>query len=94
MSEDFDADQAEGTVDIHDIELLKKLWFMIRDCESSTEVFALIKLVIDSLPYDWVDPTENWILLAQQLDMHGEDELASLFKLANSKVFHLTLKNK
>ena len=91
MSEEFETEDISA-VDIHDIELLKKLWFMIRDCQSSKEVFALIKLVIDSLPYDWVDPTENWLLLAQQLDMHGEDELASLFKLANRKVFHLSLK--
>lgn len=90
--EDFDEEQT--SIDIHDIELLKKLWFMIRDSQNSKEVFMLIKLVIDSLPYDFIDPTENWLLIASQLDMHGEDELASLFKLANRKVFHLSLKGK
>lgn len=93
MSEEtFDEEQT--SIDIHDIELLKKLWFMIRDSQNSKEVFMLIKLVIDSLPYDFIDPTENWLLIASQLDMHGEDELASLFKLANRKVFHLSLKGK
>lgn len=90
--ENFDEEQT--SIDIHDIELLKKLWFMIRDSQNSKEVFMLIKLVIDSLPYDFIDPTENWLLIASQLDMHGEDELASLFKLANRKVFHLSLKGK
>lgn len=93
MSEEH-FDEEQTSIDIHDIELLKKLWFMIRDSQNSKEVFMLIKLVIDSLPYDFIDPTENWLLIASQLDMHGEDELASLFKLANRKVFHLSLKGK
>ncbi len=93
MSEE-ELTEAQSAVDIHDIELLKKLWFMIRDSQSSKDVFTLTKLVLDSLPYDWIDPQENWLLIASQLELHGEDELASIFKLANRKVFHLTLNGK
>ncbi len=93
MSEE-NMDTEQSSIDIHDVELLKKLWFMMRDSQSSKEVFTLTKLLIDSLPYDFIDPLENWLLIAQQLERHGEEELASLFKLANRKVFHLSLKGK
>ena len=83
-----------NSIDIHDVELLKKLWFMIRDSQSSKDVFMLTKLLIDSLPYDFIDPTENWLLMAEQLENYGEAELGSIFKLANRKVLHLTLKGK
>jgi hypothetical protein len=84
--------EASETLDIHDIDKLKQLWFVLRDAENSKEVFALVQLLITSLPYDWVDPEHSWLHLAQQLEDHGESELASLFKLANQRAFQLSLK--
>lgn len=84
--------EEQALIDVHDIDSLKKLWFIIRDAENSQEVFAIIKLLIDSLPYDWIDKNTNWLALAQQLEQFGEAELASLFKLANRKCFQFQLK--
>lgn len=91
-NEGAEAIEAAETIDIHDIELLKKIWFLIRDAEKSSEVFTLAKLLLDSLPYDFIDKNENWLLIAQQLEQHGEDELSSLFKLANQRAFQLSFK--
>lgn len=82
----------ENRLDIHDVEVLKKLWFMIKATQNQQELFGLIKLLIDSLPYDWIDKNENWLLMAQQLEQFGESELASLFKLANQRAFQMSLK--
>lgn len=92
--EDLSENEAptENRLDIHDVEVLKKLWFMIKATLNEDELFGLMKLVIDSLPYDWLDKNENWLLLAQQLDQFGENELASLFKLANQRAFQMSLK--
>lgn len=87
-----EATVASETLDIHDLDKLKQLWFVLRDAENSKEVFALVQLLIASLPYDWVDPEHSWLHLAQQLEDHGESELASLFKLANQRAFQLSLK--
>lgn len=95
-SEDLSAAQAEQLpeqgIDIHDLEMLKKLWFLLRDATKSNEVFTLAQLLIDSLPYDWISKNDNWLNMAQMLEQHGEIELASLFKLANQKAFQLTSK--
>lgn len=86
------AGEQQSSIDIHDIETLKKLWFMLRDATKSEEVFTLTQLLLDSLPYDWIDKNDNWLHIAQQVEMHGETELGSLFKLANQKAFQLSLK--
>lgn len=86
------SEEQESLLDIHDIEVLKKIWFMVRDAQKSAEVFTLVQLLIESLPYDWIDPNETWLVLAHHLETHGEDELASIFKLANQRAFQLTLK--
>lgn len=92
------SEKAEGVpedlINIHDLEQLKKLWFMYRAAESSNEVFALTHLLLDSLPYDWIDKNDNWLHLAQQLEEHGEQEIASLFKLANQKAFTMMREGK
>ncbi|PKL75159.1 MAG: hypothetical protein CVV27_16825 [Candidatus Melainabacteria bacterium HGW-Melainabacteria-1] len=94
MTEDMEAEQEQPgeRIDIHDIEMLKKLWFMFRDSEKSAELFTLVQLLIESLPYDFIAPNDNWLNIAQLLDQHGESELASLFKLANTRAFQLGLK--
>lgn len=79
-------------LDIHDVEVLKKVWFMLRDAEKSGEVFTLVQLLLESLPYDWISVQDNWLHIAEQLEHHGESELASLFKLANQRAFQLSLK--
>jgi hypothetical protein len=93
-TDDFTENEApaENHLDIHDVEVLKKLWFMIKATLNQEELFGLMKILIDSLPYDWIDKNENWLLLAQQLDQFGESELASLFKLANQRAFQMSLK--
>lgn len=95
LSEDYvepDADVPGQAIDVHDIEMLKKLWFLLRDAKQSSEVFTLVQLLIDSLPYDWIAKDDNWLHMAHQIEQHGETELASLFKLANQKAFQLSLK--
>jgi hypothetical protein len=93
-TEILDAESAEQSIiDIHDMELLKKLWFTLKSTQNQAEVFALVKLLVDSLPYEWIDKNENLLLIAQQLDQFGESELASLFKLANQRCFQLSLKD-
>jgi hypothetical protein len=82
----------EEKIDIHDIEALKKLWFILRDAQKSEEVFTLTHILLDSLPYDFISKEDNWLHIAQQLESHGEAELSSLFKLANQKAFQLSLK--
>ncbi|MGV3525259.1 MAG: hypothetical protein ACO1RX_13590 [Candidatus Sericytochromatia bacterium] len=90
---DEEEQQAPGDkLDIHDVEVLKKVWFMLRDAEKSAEVFTLVQVLFESLPYDWITPQDNWLHVAQQLEHHGESELASLFKLANQRAFQLSLK--
>ena len=91
-AEDQEQEATTETLDLHDIDKLKQLWFVLRDAENSKEVFALVQLLIASLPYDWVDPEHSWLHLAQQLEDYGESELASLFKLANQRAFQLSLK--
>lgn len=86
--------QPQETIDIHDTEALKKLWYMLRDTQNSSEIFTLTTLLIDSLPYDFISKNDNWLFIAQKLDQHGEDELASLFKLANQRAFELSLQGK
>ncbi|PIQ24129.1 hypothetical protein COW36_10830 [bacterium (Candidatus Blackallbacteria) CG17_big_fil_post_rev_8_21_14_2_50_48_46] len=80
------------SIDVHDLETLKKLWFMLKNTQSQDEIFAVIRLLLDSLPYDWVDKNENWLMISQQIEQFGESELASLFKLANQRCFQLSLK--
>ena len=85
-------DNSETRLDIHDRETLEKLWIMIKKSDSQQEVFALVKLLLDSLPYDWIDRNDNWLRISQQIEQFGESELASLFKLANQRSFQLSLK--
>ncbi|HEY9843080.1 MAG: hypothetical protein ACAI44_35000 [Candidatus Sericytochromatia bacterium] len=82
----------ENLIDIHDIDTLKKLWFVLRDAQKSAEVFTIVQLLIDSLPYDFIDKEDNWLHMAHLLEEHGETELSSLFKLANQRAFQLSLK--
>lgn len=89
--EETESQVPEGQIDIHDIEMLKKLWFLLRDAQKSEEVFTLTQLLLESLPYDFISPEDNWLHIAQQLEQHGEAELSSLFKLANQKAFNLGL---
>lgn len=84
--------QERELIDVHDIEKLKQLWFMLRDTQTSAEIFTLTQLLLSSLPYDWIAKDDNWIHIAGQLEQHGESELASLFKLANQRAFQLSLK--
>jgi len=79
-------------IDIHDLDVLRKLWFMVRDSANNKEIFAIMALLIDSLPYAWLNKDDSWLHIAQQLDYHGEAELASIFKLANQRAFQLSLK--
>lgn len=96
MSEELEAEiveeQPPETIDIHDPETIQKFGNMLRDAENSSEIFTLTSLLIDSLPYDFISKQDNWLLIAQKLDQHGEDELANLFKLANERAFQLSLK--
>ncbi len=85
-------EETQTLIDIHDHETLEKLWIMIKKSERQQDVFALIKLLLDSLPYDWIDRNDNWLRIAQQIDQFGESELANLFKLANQRCFQLSLK--
>ena len=95
MSEQEGPDlEGVAAIDVHDLEALKKLWFMFREAKESSEVFTLAHLLLHSLPYDWVDTNDNWLHIAQQLEEHGEQELASLFKLANQKAFALMFHGK
>jgi len=86
------AETTHESFDVHDLEKLKKLWFLLRDTQKSEEVFALTQLLLASLPYDWINPQNSWLHIAEQLEQHGETELASLFKLANQRAFQLSLK--
>lgn len=88
-----ETDTPAEKVDIHDLETLKKIWYMLKNTKNQQEVFALVQLLLDNLPYDWIDPQENWLLIAQQIENFGESELASLFKLANQRCFQLSLKS-
>lgn len=91
MSEEAE-EQTTELIDIHDIEKLKQLWFMLRDTQTSAEIFTLTQLLLSSLPYDWIAKDDNWVHISAQLEQHGETELASLFKLANQRAFQLSLK--
>ena len=84
--------EAPEQVDLHDLEMLKKLWYLLKNAEKSQEVFTVIRLLLDSMPYDWIDTKEAWLHIAHKLEEQGVDELASLFKLANQKAFELSLK--
>lgn len=86
------SEETTEKIDIHDLELLRKLWFMVRDASKSSEIFTLMALLIDSLPYEWLNHADTWLHIAQQLDFHGEAELASIFNLANQRAFQLSLK--
>lgn len=79
------------TVDLHDIDTLKKIWYMLKNAQTQEEVFTLVRLLLDNLPYDWIDREQNWLLIAKQIEDFGESELASLFKLANQRCFQLSL---
>ncbi len=91
MTDDIPEESADK-IDIHDLDVLRKLWFMVRDSANNQEIFAIMALLIDSLPYDWLNHDDSWLHIAQQLDYHGEAELASIFKLANQRAFQLSLK--
>lgn len=93
LEENQEPEAPAEAVDIHDIETLKKLWYLLKDTETSQDVFAIVTLLLDSMPYDWIDTKESWLLIAHQLEEHGETELASLFKLANQKAFQLSLQS-
>lgn len=92
MMAEHEAKDRPETLDIHDLDQLKRLGLVLQDTQKSQEIFALVQWLIASLPYDWVDPEQNWLHLAQQLEEHGESELASLFQLANQRAFQLSLK--
>ena len=72
--------------------MLKKLWYVLKGAEKSQEIFTIVTLLLDSMPYEWVDTKEAWLQIAHKLEEQGVDELASLFKLANQKAFELSLK--
>lgn len=56
------------------------------------ELFAFVNLLLEEIPFEWLNKNENWLAIAHQLRPYGETELADLFEKANQKAFQLSMR--
>lgn len=71
---------------------LEQLLEKIKTAEGQIEVFAIVKLLLDTLSVDGLDPEDNWLSIAYRLEQYGHTELAEILKVANTRCFQLSLK--